>query len=355
MTKSVKLNIARYVVSIVLPLCLLQYPFIALGVSFVLLYLNNVADDYSFYFAGKEAIGRKITAVSSPVNGIITQIERNVPLFSHIRKEDVLTREEYFKLEYIASKYDKKHEKWNHVTIFLNKFSHHIVVNPSNIKSIQRLFEDGRLEEMVADGNLLADNYGKYLGNRAVIIEYEDMIAVLTLDKYVSEYSIGTDEKGYIGLNILRGSQCDLYSKRSIEHYSHKKGDAVQIGEKIFKSSIFDKEYTVHSSCVHSHVTAALKHIGGANQIWKTNSQKTLATFRSKVMLVTVVVSLSLSILSQPFAYVAFSSVYLFVFDRFYRHLMYSLMNAYGYKPWMTATYRIIHKTSILWKNRNSK
>ena len=350
MTKSVKLNIARYVVSILLPLCLVQYPLIALGVAVLLLFLNNVADDYSFYCAGKEVCGRKISAVSSPVNGIITQIERNVPLFAHIRKEDVLTREEYFKVEYLASKYDKKHEKWNHVTIFLDKFSHHIVVNPSNVKSIQRLFEDGRLEEMVHEGKLIADNKGKYIGNRAVIIEYEDMIAVLTLDKYVSEYSVGSDGSGEVGLNILRGSQCDLYSRRSIEHYSHKKGDVIQIGEKIFKSSVFDKEYTVHQSSVYFHVTDALKHIGGEKQIWKTNVQKTLATFRSKVMLVTAVVGVSLSIISHPFAYVAFSSVYLFVFDRFYRHLMYSLMNARGYKPWMTKTYSIIHKVSVLWK-----
>ena len=350
MTKSVKLNIARYAVSIILPLCLLQYPLIAFGVAVLLLFLNNVADDYSFYCAGKEVSGHKISAVSSPVNGIITQIERNVPLFAHIRKEDVLTREEYFKVEYLASKYDKKHEKWNHVTIFLDKFSHHIVVNPSKVKSMQRLFEDGRLEEMVVDGNLLADNQGKYLGNRAVIIEYEEMIAVLTLDKYVSKYLVGTDYEGSVGLNILRGSQCDLYSKRDIEHYSHKKGDVVQIGDKIFKPSIFDKEYTVHSNSVHSNIEAALKYIGGSKQIWETNVSKTLATFRSKFLLVTAVVGVSLSIISHPFAYVAFSSVYLFVFDRFYRHLMYSLMNATGYKPWMTKSYSIIHKVSVLWK-----
>lgn len=350
MTKSVKLNIARYVVSIILPLCLLQYPLIAFGVAVLLLFLNNVADDYSFYCAGKETIGRKITAVSSPVNGIITHIERNVPLFAHIRKEDVLTREEYFKVEYLASKYDKKHEKWNHVTIFLDKFSHHIVVNPSKVKSMQRLFEYSRLEEMVVYGNLLADNLGKYLGNRAVIIEYEEMIAVLTLDKYVSKYLVGTDYEGSVGLNILRGSQCDLYSKRDIEHYSHKNGDVVQIGDKIFKPSIFDKEYTVHSNSVHSNIEAALKHIGGSKQIWETNVSKTLATFRSKFLLVTAVVGVSLSIISQPFAYVAFSSIYLFVFDRFYRHLMYSLMNARGYSLWMTASYRIIHKISVLWK-----
>ena len=94
MAKSVKQNIVRYIVSLVLPLCLVYYPIIALAVTLLLLYLNNVLDDYSFYFAGKEAVGNKMTPASSPVNGIITQVEHGVPLFSHIKKVDVLTKEE---------------------------------------------------------------------------------------------------------------------------------------------------------------------------------------------------------------------------------------------------------------------
>lgn len=350
MTKSVKLNIARYVVSIILPLCLLQYPLFAFCIAVLLLYLNNVADDYSFYYASREVAGRKITPVSSPVNGIITQIERGVPLFSHIKKVDVLTKEEYFELERIRSNFEKEPAMWNHVTIFLDKFSHHVVVNPSEIRYGNRMFVDGRLEEMVHDSNLLADNVSSYIGNQAVVIEYDEMIAVLTLDKFVSKFSYHDNEKGFVGVNILRGSQCDLYSKRELEHYAHAKGDVVQIGEPMFKLESHDMSVTVNEGSVIFAVGSALKHIGGAKQIWETNAKKTFATFRSKFLLVTAVVGVSLSIISQPFAYVAFSSVYLFVFDRFYRHLMYSLMNATGYKPWMTKSYSIIHKISVLWK-----
>lgn len=351
MTKSVKLNIARYVVSIVLPLCCLSINvYAALVMTLVLLLLNNVLDDYSFYYANGEAAGSKMSAVSSPVNGIITQIERGVPLFSHIKKVDVLTKEECFELEQLSNRYDKKHERWNHVTIFLDKFSHHVVVNPGQVRSIQRIFADGRLEEMVLDGNLLANNVGSYVGNRAVVIEYDNMIAVLTLDKYVSRYAIDSYSQGNVGLIILRGSQCDLYSKRELEHYAHAKGDIVQIGDPMFKAASYDSSVYASYLSLYKAMRVALKDIGGAKQIWKSNAKKTLATFRNMFLLVTVVVGVSLSYLSQPLAYVAFSSVYLFVFDRFYRHLMYALMNARGYKPWMTKTYRIIHKISVLWK-----
>ena len=355
MTRSVKLNILRYVISIVVPLCLLQYPLVALCSAVLLLFLNNVADDYSFYLASREVAGNKVSPVSSPINGIITQIERNVPLFSHIKKTDVLTKDEFFELTRIESKFEKKPCAWNHVTIFLDKFSHHVVVNPSDVKSMSRLFVDGRLEEMVVDGKLLADNSGTYLGNQAIVIEYEDMIAVLTLDKYVSKYTIEHYMQGMVGVNIFRGSQCDLYSKRELEHYAHSKGDVVHVGDTIFKMKPFDMICDIQPDLLNAVVTGGWKVAGRAKGIWKANALKTVATFRNWFMFVTVVVGASLSYLSHPMAYVAFSCAYLFVFDRFYRHLMYALMNARGYKPWMSKSYKLIHKVSVLWKNRSSK
>ncbi|MBO4549269.1 MAG: hypothetical protein J5733_00940, partial [Bacteroidaceae bacterium] len=149
---------------------------------------------------------------------------------------------------------------------------------------------------------------------------------------------------------ILRGSQCDLYSKRRLDYFAHKTGDVVQIGDAIFIAKKTDIACAVNKKSVDYVISVCMEKLGGVRHIWLSNVKKTFSTFRSMFLLVTVVVGVSLSYLSHPMAYVAFSSVYLFVFDRFYRHLMYSLMNACGYKPWMTKTYSIIHKISVLWK-----
>lgn len=229
MNRSVKYNIVRYVISIIVPLCFIYTPYIALVVAFLLLVLNNVLDDVSFYYASKEVDGKQMSSQGSPVNGIITDIEYGVPLFSHIRKSDVLTNGDCLEIDKLQNNYDKVDCRWNHITIFLNKFSHHIIVNPTRVKSMKRLFADGRLEEMIVSGRLLPNANGEYRGNQAVIIEYTNMYAVLTLDKYVSRYIAVSRKQGEVGISILRGSQCDIYTKAAIDS-SLKVGDVVQIG-----------------------------------------------------------------------------------------------------------------------------
>jgi len=350
MNRSVLLNIARYVISIVVPLCLIGYPLVALATAFLLLLINNVLDDVSFYYASNEVNDRTMMPNGSPVNGIVTKIEYGVLLFSHIKKTDVLTKEDCLELRQLQSYCDSEHRAWNHVTIFLDKFNHHVVVNPSRVKSMKRLFADGRLEEMVFNGKLIPNESDEYVGNQAVIVEYENMYAVLTLDKFVSRYLENSDEPCQVGINILRGSQCDLYSRYDVNTASLKVGNVIQIGESVFKYAYSSE---VGAICVGSAVSSCVEHIGGVKHILLSNIRKTFATFEDVPLTLTIVVSILLSYTICPFIYIAFASFYLFVFDRFYRHFMYAIMNAVGFKPYMQKSYHIIHKISVLWRKKN--
>lgn len=350
MSRSVPFNITRYAISILLPLCLLGYPLIALATAFLLLLINNVLDDVSFYYASNEMNGRTMMPNGSPVNGIVTKIEYGVPLFSHIKKTDVLTKDDYLELRQLQSDCDSRHCAWNHITIFLDKFNHHVVINPSRVKSMKRLFADGRLEEMVFNGKLIPNESGEYVGNQAVIIEYEDMYAVLTLDKFVSRYLINSHEPYQVGINILRGSQCDLYSRYDINTALLKVGNVIQIGESVFKYALHEKVGVIR---IGSAVSRCIEHIGGMKHILLSNIRKSFVTFRNAPLTLSIVVSILLSYTIHPLVYIAFASFYLFVFDRFYRHLMYAIMNAVGFKFYMQKSYSIIHKMSILWRMKN--
>lgn len=367
MNRSVIYNIVRYVLSIALPLCLLQYPLIALAVAVVALFVNNVADDYSFYFANKEvAKGNNGTMyrMSSPVNGVITKLERNVPLFSHITKCDALTQEQLMEVNELQQLYGDN-GKWQHIAIFLTKFSHHIIVNPQDVKSITALFDNGRFVPMVEDGEIVADNKGEYLGNPAIVIRYvDDSFAVLTLDSYVSKYLIGELQAGKVSAILLRGSQCDLYSKfdfigDKLEYLKPLKvGEVVQVGDALFEcENMLEEESTgkATKSDVDEMVSNGFRFVGGHRKLWKENLWKTASTFTRPFILVTLFVCVGLTFISPLFAYVAFSSVYMFCFCRFYRHLMYALMNAVGLRKWMMNSNRIIQKISVLWQKKICK
>ena len=100
-------------------------------------------------------------------------------------------------------------------------------------------------------------------------------------------------------------------------------------------------------------VNDGVKICGGLKHILLSNIQKTLATFTNAKISVVLAISMALSLLFKPLVYIAVAVLYMFIIDRFYRHLMYALMNAIGYKTFMQKTYSIIHKTSFLWRVKN--
>lgn len=352
MNLSVKFNLARYIVSILLPLCLICYPLIAMGTTFCLLLANNILDSLMFYFANLEVSKIRFTksGIISPVNGIVTLVENNVPLYYHVTKRDPLTKKELFKT---VPHTTNDNRKFHHVAVFLNKFNHHVVLNISEVdKILQRI--QGENKVMVEDGELIADNEGEYIDNDTVYVKYryfsgtDEVFIVLTLDKYVSQYLIGREDIGHIGSIICRGSQCDIYTTEPI---ACKEGDLLNIGDKIAYCNTFTPN-NVGEEEIEYIVSKGIALSGGVRDIVVSSFMNTIETFKSPFITATVILGVSLTPLSTMFSYVAFLGIYLFVYDRFFKHLMYALMNAIGYRPIMSKAYKVTHKLSILWKKR---
>lgn len=343
-------NILRYVAAIVLPILLLLHPIAGILVCFGVLWLNNYLDDIFFYLSSLEVKNRSFTSskMVSPVNGIVTQIERGVPVVN-LSKKDVLDTSplpyEYDIVGILAEKW----KSYDHIAIYLNKFNKHIVLHPDKMVDMYRHYSDGNLE-MVAANELVSDNVGQYLNNDAVVVEYNDFLMVLTMDKYISEYALCDESKGVL-CQIMRGSQCDLYFKEGTFLY-HNVGDCIDIYDPLANVNVRRLSYDVVSESKEK-VKAIFDEEGGFVGMAWSALKKSFSTFRCLWMLCFVIIIPTLAYatpLHTFFSYVGFSSIYLFLFVRSYRHLMYSLMNVVGLKDWMVNSYKFIGKAHELWK-----
>lgn len=336
-------NLSRYAVGLALPLCFASNPLAMLVVFLIMLLLNNVLDDVIFYVGNSSISSSRYNGgLASPVNGIVTMVENGVPLFNHIEKTDSLTRVKYHSIRMTSS----RKEGFYHAAVFLNKFSHHIVINPSRLLSVERHYCKVDMNEMVKSGSLLSDNEGAYLNNDALILRYCDCFIVLTLDKYVSDYIRISDYKGYPSVVICRGSQCDIYSEKPL---IVKEGQKVEVFESLTEGNCTDD--IRYFSC--GAVNEAISHVGGLWKIVKDNALKTLSTYQNIPLAISMLVGIMAYPLSTIVSYVAFSWTYLFVWIRFYRHFMYALMNVIGYRKWMTSSYGLLNKVSVIWQMKS--
>lgn len=343
-------NIIRYVVAIVLPFLMILHPIAGILLCFAVLWLNNYLDDIFFYLSSLEVKNRSLTSpmMVSPVNGIVTQIEKGVPVVN-LKKRDVLDTS-HLPYEYdIVGILSEKWKAYDHIAIYLNKFNKHIVLHPDKMIDMYRHYSDGNLEMVDAD-ELVSDNVGKYLDNDAIVVEYKDFIMVLTMDKYISEYAICDERKGVL-CQIIRGSQCDLYFKEGTFMYPNV-GDCIDIYDPLSNVNVIRMSFDVASEAKEK-VEAIIELEGGYLGMAWSSLKKSLSTFNCFWMLCLVVILPALAY-ATPFhtfiSYVGFSSIYLFLFVRSYRHLMYALMNVYGLKDWMVNSYKFIGKAHKLWK-----
>lgn len=342
-------NIARYVSAIVLPVLLVKYPTAGILICFAVLWLNNYLDDILFYLSSLEVRNESfcISRVVSPVNGIVTKVERGVPAIN-LHKIDCLDKTSLAEFS-IANHFEKKWKSYDHIAIYLNKFNKHIVLHPDNAVNMYRHYSDGNLEMVNAD-ELVSDNIGEYMKNDALIVEYRDFFMVLTMDKYISEYALCKESNGVL-CQIMRGSQCDLFFKSGTFMYP-KVGDCLDVYDPVANVNVGRMSYNVEEEA-RQIVTEVIKQHGGfvkmaLNALWKS-----LCTFKCLWLLCLVVILPALAYatpLHTLVSYVGFSSIYLFLFVRSYRHLMYSLMNVFGLKEWMVNSYKSIGKAHQLWK-----
>lgn len=348
MTKVV--NIFRYIAAIVLPLSLLMHPFAGILVCLGVLWLNNYMDDILFYLSSLEVRNESFTLhrVVSPVNGIVTLIERGVSSMN-LKKHDALdTSRDCFEYD-IVGKFQKRWKAYDHVAVYLNKFSKHIVLNPSKIVHVWKHYSDGNLE-MVTGDNLVSDNVGEYMNNDALVVEYPNFLMVLTMDKYISEYVTLDSDKG-VCCQIRRGSQCDFYFKEGAFIYP-KVGDCIDIYDPLVHINTERMSFDVKDEARRA-VNMCVEYSGGYKGMALDALKKTLSTFRCLWLMCLVLIC---PLLSYPtpyhtlFSYVGFLGIYMFLFVRSYRHLMYSLMNVFGLKEWMVNSYKFIAKANKLWK-----
>ncbi len=336
-------NIIRYILAFLVPLLLLpigvKYAFIG---ALMCLLLNNWFDDMIFYLGSRNVDLRKCKGgVSSPVNGIVTCIEKDVEMYHHLIKCDVLTNKKYIELT-------KRNngERYNHISIFLNKLNKHVVCNVGDIVTNVFFYKaDGENVEMVDNCNLMSDNKGAYLNNTFIELTYLNGIRVIvTMDKYISK-AIGYFDHTNYGLELLicRGSQADIYIPKDIELdvKLYQKLDVFQtISKNRSKGVKLLKEKHYKDDVMYCIRKAGFTFLGSL----KSNALKTLETFKSK----SIIAALLVSYLFGNIDGILFILLYGFLIKRSTKMLMYSLMNIIGYKKIMTKVYRTVNKL-IVW------
>lgn len=345
-----KLNIARYILSIVAPIILLMVFGVstALCAIVLLLFLNNYLDDVVFFFGYRKLCLPKNAGgwLSSPVNGTVSAKEQYVPLYSHLIKRDVLTKEILVEKHGV---YVENACQYHHLTVFLNKFNHHIVGNiGGEIVGIKTYDMDGVISPMVEDGKLIADNKGAYLNNTFVEIVYKNGVRVmLTLDKYISKAVKLGDS--LFPMFICKGSQCDIYIPTDYSFLdSIDVGDKVEIFEPLAANAVFNGDVLPVSllykeSVANNSISKMVKEIVGIThlRLLLDNFKKTLSSYN--LFNIPAVVIL---LIIYPKAVVPYllAVLLLFYIDRCIKHLLYSIMNVTGYSEWMTKLYSITHK-----------
>lgn len=322
-------NKTRYIISIIflvaiIVLAPLLHPIASTLLILLLLYTNNVADDYVFYYWSKKVKPNGFHSfLSSPVNGVVTNIEYGVSLMSHIQKCDCLTKEIILDL--------KKHQsnkRYNHITIFLNKFNKHIVTNiGSKVKSIRQYDPNTEKYCMVKDG-LVPKKNGRYLTNPFVRVDYENgAVCVFTLDKYVSEIVLNESHSRYgIDMFICRGSQCDVYIPTEYSFYPH-------IGQVVDNYDILSfmpcEQTEINKESVFADADTLIKASGVTKQgLLLSNLPKTLGVFKNSSL--PYLVSLYVGCLIGCPVVIIFVFLALFSFHRFYKNYLYVRMNEVG-------------------------
>ncbi len=344
-------NLIRYIVALgLLAGSFFLPPVLAVLAILVLLYLNNCLDDMVFY-QGSKAIdtGRYRGGVACPVNGVVTCIEKDVPLMAHIRKCDYLE-------EGILLELDKEAEAdggklYNHITIFLNKFNCHAVTN-IGAEIVRELFynKDGELISMVEEGEMTTRLDGRFLNNSFIRTEYANgVVCVYTLDKYVSKMLAATSRK-MLGVDyfICRGSQCDVYIPQGMEFCVRQNQilrNLQTISEGSALASVIDYPAEAGAlirkdSCSH------------AGHILLSNLKKTLSTYSFRRPIIIALLLAALCLGSVPgigvsgnlFALIGIEALTgLFALDRFFKNLLYAVFNIGGLKPALAKFYKKVH------------
>ena len=345
-------NLIRYVAALALLIgCFFLPPVWSVLSIFVLLAVNNCLDDFVFY-QGSRSISRDRYSggVACPVNGVVTCIEKDVPLMTHIRKCDYLDNG-------ILLELDKEAESdggrlYNHVTIFLNKFNCHAVTNiGSEIVREVHYGKDGELISMVEAGEMTTRLDGRFLNNSFIRTEYANgVVCVYTLDKYVSKM-IASDSHELLGVDyfICRGSQCDIYIPRDME-FCVTQNQILRNLQTISegKATVADIDYPSKAGELIDRDPCSR-----AGHIILSNLRKTISTygFRNPFILVLLLASICLGafpslagIHGNLFALVLIEVVTgLFALDRFFKNLLYAYFNITGFKPGLAEFYKKVH------------
>lgn len=345
-------NLIRYIVAISLLIgSFFLKPVVSVLVILALLAINNCLDDVVFYY-GSKAIDRKKYrgGVACPVNGVVTCIEKDVPLMTHIRKCDYL--EDQIILELDKEAKENEEERFNHVTIFLNKFNCHAVTNiGSDIIREVSYNKDGELISMVEAGEMITKLNGRFLNNSFVRTEYSNGVyCVYTLDKYVSKM-ITSDSHKMLGVDyfICRGSQCDIYIPNSME-FCIKENQILQNLQTISEGTFIDNniDYAAEAGTL-------IKKDSNSRllSIILSNLKKTLSTysFKNSAVLLLLIAALcigsipSLSVNGNLFALIVLEVVTgLFALDRFIKNLFYAIFNISGFIPALARLYKSMHR-----------
>lgn len=332
-------NVVRYILAVELPIAFLLHcgAFAFLVSSVIILFLNNVIDDILFYHGSKKVkVIPDNYSILSPVEGVVTNVEHCVPLFSHLYKRDILTKEEI-----ISKGISLGFGDYNHVTIFLNKLNRHLVASVGKLKSMKQYsFQNGNVE-MVEDGKLIADNKSIYLRNTFIELEYVgDIHVVVTMDKYISKAVVPSNTE-MVEMLICRGSQCDIYVPTVDSFVLVDKGSVISALEPLFDCYFYnEKEYD--STSIRKSVEECIaKSRFSIKGVFNENFKKTLCTVNHNYFLLPVcaLIALSCSVSLSIGLY-----IYIFLFDRSVKNFMYAMMNIIGYKEWMTKIYNSIHK-----------
>lgn len=337
-------NVFRYVFAIFIPVIVfINFGGVGFLLSVILiLYANNVIDDIVFYY-GSKYVDTSISdrGVPSPVEGVVTLIERRVPLFNHLLKADILTKEEI-----ISNGISVGSGEYNHVAIFLNKLNKHLVVSIGELKSINKYSFQNDNVEMVEEGELVSNNRGCYLRNTFIDLEYYNGVhVVVTMDKYISKAVRPVDTE-MVEMLICRGSQCDIYAPSEmfpfVECY-----DVVDVLQPLFHDWETKKYDNVS---IRNTVEWCIEKSGfTAKEAFSSNLRKTLHTVDYNYTFLTI------ALISALFCPVEASFgvyFYTFMFDRSMKNYLYATMNINGYKPWMTNLYKLIHKIVVYGKQR---
>ena len=344
-------NLIRYIVALGLLVGSFFFPpVVGVIAILVLLYLNNCLDDFVFY-QGSKSISRSAYkgGVACPVNGVVTCIEKDVPLMTHIRKCDYLEEGILLELDKEAAADDGK--LYSHATIFLNKFNCHAVTNIGS-EIVRELFynKEGELISMVEEGEMTTKLDGRFLNNSFIRTEYANgVICVYTLDKYVSKM-IAAAGRALLGVDyfICRGSQCDVYLPQGME-FCVRENQILRNLQTISEGSTIDQERDYRAEAGELIRKDSCSHTG---HILLSNLRKTLSTYSFKNPVIIALLLCALCLGSLPgigvdgnlFALIGLEVFTgLFALDRFFKNLLYAIFNLSGLKPALARFYKRVH------------